>query len=124
MPCPTRSSPCRALVATLLLAAGPLAHAAPADYLCDGGAVMRADFSPRAAQLRFAGQQWALRRVRDRGEARYVATSGGVAVRVVRNQATLERQGQPPLACKLVVRALRPEALGTAPAEPVAPSAR
>jgi hypothetical protein len=122
LPCPTL---CRALLTAALLCAGSATQAAPADYTCEGGAMMQADFSPRAAQLRFEGQKWALRRVRDRGEAHYVATSGGLSVRVVRNQATLERKGQPALNCKLVVRALRPEALGVvAPTEPVAPAPR
>jgi hypothetical protein len=122
---PTATCPhlhCALLAAALLCASA--ARAAPADYTCDGGTVMQADFSPRAAQLRFEGQQWPLRRVRDRGEAHYVAPAGALAVRVVRNQATLERKGQKPLTCKLVVRAMRPEALGVAPAQPVAPPPR
>jgi hypothetical protein len=89
--------------------------ASPADYQCDGGVVMTADFSPRKAQVRFEGQQWTMQRVRESREARYVARDGA-AISLVRNQAMLERKGQPSLACKLVVRALRPEALGIAPA--------
>jgi Membrane-bound lysozyme-inhibitor of c-type lysozyme len=99
-----------ALLSGALVAGG--AHAAPAEYTCDGGAPMQADFSPRAAQVRFEGQHWPLKRVRSGREARYVGAD--VSVVVVRNQATLTRKGQPPLTCKLVVQALRPEALGTA----------
>lgn len=124
MPTPTRPIFRKALLAPVLLCAGAAAHAAPADYTCDGGAVMQADFSPRAAQVRFEGMQWALRRVRDRGEAQYASPAGELTVRVLRNQATLARKGHPPLACKLVVRALRPEALGVTPPQPVAPPAR
>lgn len=89
------------------------AHAGPADYTCEGGATLQADFSPRAAQLRFDGRQWSLKRVRNAREARYVGAD--LSVVVLRSQATLERKGQPPLACKLVVRALRPDTPGAAP---------
>lgn len=74
--------------------------------------MLTADFSPRTAQVRFDGNQWSLQRVRGAREARYVAARGGISITLLRNQATLERKGQPSLACKLVVRALRPEALG------------
>jgi hypothetical protein len=104
-------------LATLALAWATAAVAAPADYQCDGGVVLNADFSPRKAQLRFDGKQWTLQRVREAREARYVAARDGVAITLLRNQATLERKGQPTLACKLVVRALRPETLGTSPAQ-------
>lgn len=113
----------RAAFAAWLLLAGA-AHAAPADYTCDGGTKLRADFSPRAALLRYEGQQWSLQRVRESREARYVSRADGVSVSLLRNQATLERKGQPTLACKLVVQALRPEALGIAPADSVAPAGR
>ncbi len=98
-----------ALALTLALAA-PLAHAAPADYDCEGGTVLNADFTPRAAQVRYGGENWTLTRVRESREARYVSARAGVTVTVVRNQATLSRRGQPALACKLVVRALRQDA--------------
>jgi membrane-bound lysozyme inhibitor of c-type lysozyme MliC len=94
---------------------GAGALAAPADYQCDGGVALTADFSPRKAQVRFDGQQWTLLRVREAREARYVAARDGVAITLLRNQANLERKGQPTLACKLLVRALRPETLGITP---------
>jgi Membrane-bound lysozyme-inhibitor of c-type lysozyme len=97
-----------------LLALAASAQAGPANYLCDGGATLTADFSPRAAQVRYDGQHWTLQRVREAREARYVSRDG-VAITLLRSQATLERKGQPPLACKLLQRALRPEALGVAP---------
>ena len=106
----------RGLMGSLLMAWGALALAAPADYACDGGTVFTGDFSPRKAQVRVDGQQWTLLRVREAREARYVGARDGVAVTLLRNQATLERKGQPTLACKLVVRALRPETLGIVPA--------
>ena len=74
--------------------------------------MLTADFTPRQAQLRLEGQQWTLLRVREAREARYVAAREGLAITLLRNQATLERKGQPALSCKLLVRALRPEALG------------
>lgn len=108
----------KAATSLLGLALATAAVAAPADYQCDGGGVLNADFSPRKAQVRFDGKQWTLQRVREAREARYVAAREGVAITLLRNQATLERKGQPSLACKLVVRALRPETLGASPAQP------
>ena len=124
MPKPPRPTIRRAVFGAWLLLLAGAAQAAPADYTCDGGSKLQADFSPRAALLRHEGQQWTLQRVRESREARYVSAAAGVAVSVVRNQATLERKGQKPLACKLVVRALRPEALGIAPADSGTPAAR
>ena len=102
-----------------VLAAVPLAAlscsgalASPADYDCEGGSTLTADFSPRSAQVRFEGQHWTLQRVREAREARYVSARTGVAITLLKSQANLERKGQPSVACKLVVRALRPEALG------------
>lgn len=107
--------PARHAAAALGLALGlvlavPFAQAAPADYDCEGGTVLNADFTPRAAQVRYGGERWTLTRVRESREARYISARAGVTVTVVRNQATLQRRGQPPLACKLVVRALRQDA--------------
>lgn len=123
MPQTTRQTIRRVVLGSSLLLASA-AHAAPADYTCEGGTKLQADFSPRAALLRYEGQQWSLQRVRESREARYVSSSVGVKVSVLRNQATLERKGEKPLACKLVVRALRPEALGIAPADSGTPAAR
>lgn len=110
------------LAAGLALALATLAaHASPADYQCDGGGTLTADFSPRAAQVRYEGRHWTLQRVRESREARYVSRAG-VSITLLKSQATLERKGQPALACRLVVRALRPEALGVAPAG-IAPAA-
>ena len=113
----------RLLAAGLASAWAAAALAAPADYQCDGGTVLTADFSPRKAQVRLDGKQWTLMRVREAREARYVAAREGIAITLLRNQAALERKGQPTLSCKLVVRALRPEALGiTPPADPSTPA--
>jgi len=107
------------------LAAFPLAAlscssalASPADYDCEGGSTLTADFTPRSAQVRYEGLHWTLQRVREARDARYVSARTGVSITLLKNHATLERKGQPSLACKLVVRALRPEALGV-----VAPAA-
>jgi hypothetical protein len=111
-------------IGVALSLAAACAQAAPADYQCDGGTTLTADFSPRAAQVRYDGQHWTLQRVREAREARYVSRAG-VSITLLRSQATLERKGQPTLACKLVVRALRPEALGAAApaAEPASTTA-
>ena len=54
--------------------------------------------------------------MRDSREARYTSAKAGVTVTMVQRTAVLERKGQPKLSCKLVSQALRPEALGMAPA--------
>jgi hypothetical protein len=114
----------RAPVAALLMAlACAAASAAPADYQCDGGSTLTADFTPRSAQLRYEGEHWTLQRVREAREAHYVSRRSGVSIILRKNQATLERKGHAAVACKLVVRALRPEALGVAPA-PASTAAR
>jgi hypothetical protein len=111
---------CPAPLRCLLLAGaaalfGTPAIAGTADYHCDGGSTLRGDFSPRAAQVRYEGQNWTLQRVRDSREARYVSSKAGVTITLVKRDAVLERKGQDKLSCKLVVQALRPEALGLAP---------
>jgi hypothetical protein len=103
-------------IAALAVLSCTAASASPADYQCDGGATLTGDFSPRSAQVRYEGQHWTLQRVREAHEARYVSARTGVAITLLKSQATLERKGQAPVACKLLVRALRPEALGVAPA--------
>jgi hypothetical protein len=107
------ASRCLLLIGTLS-ATG--AWAGPADYQCDGGGMMKGDFSPRMAQVRYEGENWSLQRVRDSREARYTSAKAGVTVTMVQRTAVLERKGQPKLSCKLVSQALRPEALGMAPA--------
>ena len=92
------------------------AWAGPADYECDGGSIMKGDFSPRVAQIRYDGQTWTLQRVRDSREARYASAKEGVTVTMVQRVAVVERKGQPKMSCKLVSQALRPEALGMVPA--------
>lgn len=118
-----RPIPPRALWAALLMAlACATASAARSDYQCDGGSTLTADFSPRSAQVRYEGEHWTLQRVRESREARYVSGRSGVSIVLLKNQATLARKGQAPVACKLVVRALRPEALGVAPAPASTPA--
>ncbi len=103
------------LLAGAMALGGTAAIAGPADYQCDGGTTLKGDFSPRGAQVRYEGQNWTLQRVRDSREARYVSPKAGVTITLVKRDAVLERKGQGKLACKLVVQALRPEALGLAP---------
>lgn len=103
------------LLAGVMALGGTAAIAGPADYQCDGGTTLKGDFSPRGAQVRYEGQNWTLQRVRDSREARYASPKDGVTITMVKRDAVLERKGQDKLACKLVVQALRPEALGLAP---------
>ena len=105
-----------AMVAAALALASLAVSASPADYQCDGGSTLTADFSPRSAQVRYEGQHWTLQRVREAREARYMSARTGVSITLLKSQATLERKGQASVACKLVVRALQPQALGVAPA--------
>jgi hypothetical protein len=86
------------------------ALAAQAEYRCEGDLPMTARMTPREAHITLDGQNWDLRRVRDKGDARYVNAAQGLTLTLKRSLAEFERKGQPPLQCKLVVRALRPEA--------------
>lgn len=92
------------------------AWAARSDYDCESGSQMRGDFSPRKAEVQFEGEKWSLDRVRDSREARYSSRKAGVTVTMVQRTAVIERKGHPKESCKLVSQALRPEALGLAPA--------
>jgi len=105
-----------ALAGAALALACVAACASPADYECEGGSTLTADFSPRAAQVRYEGQHWTLQRVREAREARYVSARSGVTITLLKNHATLERKGQASVGCKLLVRAWRREALGAPPA--------
>ena len=111
----TRHPARRWLLAGVMALGGTAAIAGPADYQCDGGTTLRGDFSPRGAQVRYEGENWTLQRVRDSREARYTSPKAGVTITMVKRDAVLERKGQDKLSCKLVVQALRPEALGLAP---------
>ena len=103
-----------ALAAVLCLALAPPATAAPADYRCSDGRVLTAELTPRTAQVRLPDGHWTLQRVRSGREARYVGRDGTALV-LRRSDAELQRRGEPPLACRLVVRALPPGAPGSAP---------
>lgn len=103
------------LLAGVMALGSATAIAGPADYQCDGGTTLKGDFSPRGAQVRYEGENWTLQRVRDSREARYTSAKAGVTITLVKRDAVLERKGQDKLSCKLVVQALRPEALGLAP---------
>lgn len=100
---------CLSMPLVLLAIAGlpATALAGPADYDCNDGTVLNGDFTPRTAQIHYAGQHWTLGRVHGSREARYVSSRAGVSVTIVRNLATVQRKGQPELSCKLVVRALK-----------------
>ena len=92
-------------IAVLLGVAAASVHAAPADYVCNGDRPLRALMTPREANLELEGQKMVLRRVRDKGDARYVNAAAGMALTLKRSSAELERKGQETLVCKLQQRA-------------------
>lgn len=94
-----------AFAAGVSLGAAAAAVAAPADYRCADGQVLTVDFTPRTAQAHLGAHAWTLQRVRSGREARYVGRDG-VAIVLNRSDAELQRRDMPPLACRLVVRAL------------------
>ncbi|OYT89154.1 MAG: hypothetical protein CFE46_01620 [Burkholderiales bacterium PBB6] len=87
------------------------ANAAPSAWRCDNGQELVGEFTPKAGQLRMGDQSWSLQRVRDVGEARYVDRRKGATLTMARSQAVLTVKGQPSVGCKLVVRALEPDAM-------------
>jgi hypothetical protein len=104
-------------VALLALLAGP-ALAAPANYQCTGYKPLKAEFTPRTAQIHFGTDDWTLQRVRDSREAMYVDRRAGVTV-TLKKGAMLFKRGEETLQCKLLTNALTPENLGVpAPAPP------
>jgi hypothetical protein len=105
--------------AALLLLTG-LAQAAPSAWTCDGERELKGEFTPRGGQLHFEGQDWALTRVREAREARYVNKRAGVTLTLKRSDAVLARKGEATLNCRLVVKPLaqgyESSGSGTAPA--------
>jgi len=98
-------------VAALLLAgAAAGASASPATYRCDNGQVLNATMTPRDAKLKLDSQEYQLKRVRDRADARFV-NNAGVTLTLAKSQAELARKDQPTLICKKVVASLEPEVL-------------
>jgi hypothetical protein len=110
----------RPLLAMSLLWLVGVAQAAPSAWRCDGDRELKGEFTPREGQLHFEGQDWALTRVREAREARYVNSRAGVSLTLKRSDAVLARKGQPTLNCRLVVKSLvqdngRPSAAASAP---------
>jgi hypothetical protein len=102
----------RALLGGIACAAlSSTANAAPSAWRCDNGQELVGEFTPKAGQLRMGDQSWSLQRVRDVGEARYVDRRKGATLTMARSQAVLTVKGQPSVSCKLVVRALEPDAM-------------
>lgn len=96
----------RPLLSVGLLLLTGLAQAAPSAWLCEGERELKGEFSPRGGQLHFEGQNWALTRVREAREARYVNARAGVTLTLKRSDAVLARKGQPAMNCRLVVKSL------------------
>jgi len=105
----------RGLIGGIGLAAAAAAQAAPANYQCTGYLPLKAEFTPRKAQVHFRDDDWELLRVRDSHEAMYVNRRAGVTVTVNKGAMVLAHGGQT-WQCKLLTNALRPENLGVPPA--------
>jgi len=99
------------------LAASGAAHAMQTtSYMCTGYRTLAVELTPKEAQVHFEGQDFALRRVHDNGEARY-ANRQGVSVITKGRELTFLLAGKR-LQCKLVS-----DALGAPKAPPSAASA-
>ncbi|HSI51923.1 MAG TPA: hypothetical protein VLA61_26970 [Ideonella sp.] len=110
----------RCVAALLVAGAVTAAQASPADYRCDNGQLLNATMTPRDAKLKLDGQEYQLKRVRDRADARFV-NAAGVTLTLAKSQAELARKDQPTLTCKKVVASLEPEVLnGGGPRKPPA----
>ena len=74
-----RLVPRAALLATLAFA-GAAAQAMTVNYQCIGYRPLQAELNPRNGQIHFEGKDWAVTRVPDAHEARYVNGKAGVTV--------------------------------------------
>jgi hypothetical protein len=95
--------------AALLLLLLPLAaQAAPADYRCEDGRVLKLTSTPFMAHVQLDGGRWSLRRVREGREAVYVdgAKKARVELRGPNLDWTVAGQA---LHCRLVPRGMAPE---------------
>lgn len=99
-------SPAR--VAAMLFAAlcGASAYAVPTtQFMCAGYRPLAVEMTPKEAQVHFEGGNWALRRVHDNGEARYIDARDGVTIITKGRELTLVHKSER-LACKLTSDAL------------------
>ncbi|MBQ0960269.1 hypothetical protein KAK06_15045 [Ideonella sp. 4Y11] len=97
----------RPLAAVLLTL--PLAvQAAPADYRCEDGRVLKLTSTPFMAHVELDSKRWSLRRVREGREAVYVdgAHKAKVELRGPRLDWTVAGEA---LHCRLVPRSIAPE---------------
>ena len=108
-------------LAVLLGAALP-AQAVSTRWQCTGYRPLEVDATPQEAHLHFEGQDWALRRQHDNGEARYVDSRHGVTL-IMHGRTGALLHGDEHLACKLLSDALNPEG-APAPASAAASAPR
>jgi membrane-bound inhibitor of C-type lysozyme len=97
-----------ARVAAVLVAAlcGASAHAVPTtQFMCTGYRPLAVEITPKEAQVHFEGSNWALKRVHDNGEARYIDGRDGVSIITKGRELTLVHKAER-LACKLSSDAL------------------
>ena len=97
----------RALLAVAILGTGAAAPAMTVHYQCVGYRPLSAELSPRDGQIHFEGHDWAITRVRDAREARYVNARAGVTV-VTREREMRFTHGGETLQCFLKSDALQP----------------
>ncbi|MBN8488337.1 MAG: hypothetical protein J0M20_11520 [Burkholderiales bacterium] len=94
-----------AALATLL----PLAAvAAPADYRCEDGRVLKLTSTPFTAHVELDTQRWTLRRVREGREAVYVNSAKNARVELRGPRLEWRAAGRA-LNCRLVPRGMAPE---------------
>ena len=113
----------RAAAVLITALCGASAHAVPTtQFMCAGYRPLAVEMTPKEAQVHFEGGNWALRRVHDNGEARYISGRDGVTIITKGRELTLVHKADR-LACKLTSDALgapKPPpsaaALGAAPA--------
>jgi hypothetical protein len=92
-----------------LLALLPMAaSAAPADYRCEDGRVLKLTSTPFTAHVDLGEQRWSLRRVREGREAVYVNSARKARVELRGPRLEWQLAGQV-LNCRLVPRGMAPE---------------
>lgn len=97
----------RGVVLAASLCTVPASHAMTVHYQCIGYRPLSAELSPRDGQVHFEGHDWAVTRVRDAHEARYVNAKAGVTVVTRERELRLTQAGET-LQCFLKSDALQP----------------
>ncbi len=98
----------RARLAALVVVAlaGGAAHAVPTtQFMCAGYRPLAVEITPQEAQVHFEGGNWALKRVHDNGEARYIDGRDGVTIITKGRELNFVHKADR-LACKLTSDAL------------------